>query len=79
MTLGIDPIHFGIMMVLNLCIGVCTPPVGSVLFVGVGVAKTTIAKVFFPLLPFFLAMLLGLLLITLIPELTLWLPSVFGL
>ncbi|AKP53160.1 TRAP transporter large permease [Cyclobacterium amurskyense] len=78
-TLGIDPIHFGIMMVLNLCIGVCTPPVGSVLFVGVGVAKTTIAKVFFPLLPFFLAMLLGLLLITLIPELTLWLPSVFGL
>ncbi|GAB3005368.1 TRAP transporter large permease subunit [uncultured Cyclobacterium sp.] len=78
-TLGIDPVHFGIMMVLNLCIGVCTPPVGSVLFIGVGVAKTTIAKVFFPLLPFFLAMLLGLLIITLVPELTLWLPSVFGL
>lgn len=78
-TLGIDPVHFGIMMVLNLCIGVCTPPVGSVLFIGVGVAKTTIAKVFFPLLPFFVAMLLGLLIITLVPELTLWLPSVFGL
>lgn len=78
-TLGIDPVHFGIMMVLNLCIGVCTPPVGSVLFIGVGVAKTTIAKVFFPLLPFFIAMLLGLLIITLVPELTLWLPSVFGL
>lgn len=78
-SIGIDPVHFGIMMVLNLCIGVCTPPVGSVLFIGVGVAKTTIAKVFFPLLPFFLAMLLGLLIITLVPELTLWLPSVFGL
>ena len=78
-TLGIDPVHFGIIMVLNLCIGVCTPPVGSVLFIGVGVAKTTIAKVFLPLLPFFLAMLLGLLIITLVPELTLWLPSVFGL
>lgn len=78
-TLGIDPVHFGIMMVLNLCIGICTPPVGSVLFIGVGVAKTSIAKVFLPLLPFFLAMILGLLVITLIPELTLWLPGLFGL
>lgn len=78
-TIGIDPVHFGIIMVLNLCIGICTPPVGSVLFIGVGVAKTTIAKVFLPLLPFFLAMILGLIVITLIPELTLWLPGLFGL
>ncbi|SEI93563.1 TRAP transporter, DctM subunit [Cyclobacterium xiamenense] len=78
-TLGIDPVHFGIMMVLNLCIGVCTPPVGSVLFIGVGVAKTSIAKVFLPLLPFFFAMILGLLVITLFPELSLWLPRLFGL
>ncbi len=78
-SMGIDPVHFGIMMVLNLCIGVCTPPVGSVLFVGVGVARTTIAKVFLPLLPFFIAMILGLLIITLWPQLTLWLPSLFGL
>ncbi|MBD3629330.1 TRAP transporter large permease [Cyclobacterium sp.] len=78
-TLGIDPVHFGIMMVLNLCIGICTPPVGSVLFIGVGVARTSIAKVFLPLLPFFLAMILGLLVITLVPELTLWLPGLFGL
>ncbi|MEX2511554.1 MAG: TRAP transporter large permease [Cyclobacteriaceae bacterium] len=78
-ALGIDPVHFGIIMVLNLCIGICTPPVGSVLFIGVGVAKTTIAKVFLPLLPFFLAMILGLIVITLVPELTLWLPSLFGL
>ena len=78
-SLGIDPIHFGIIMVTNLCIGVCTPPVGSVLFIGVGVAKTTIAKVFFPILPFFLAMILGLVMITLWPQLSLWLPSLFGL
>lgn len=78
-SLGIDPIHFGIIMVTNLCIGVCTPPVGSVLFIGVGVANTTIAKVFMPLLPFFLAMVLGLVMITLWPQLSLWLPSMFGL
>lgn len=78
-SLGIDPIHFGIIMVTNLCIGVCTPPVGSVLFIGVGVAKTTIAKVFLPILPFFLAMVIGLVMITIWPQLSLWLPSLFGL
>jgi tripartite ATP-independent transporter DctM subunit len=78
-SLGIDPVHFGIIMVLNLCIGVCTPPVGSVLFIGVGVAKTSIAKVFLPLLPFFLVMVLGLIILTLWPQMTLWLPSLFGL
>lgn len=78
-SLGIDPIHFGIIMVTNLCIGVCTPPVGSVLFIGVGVAKTTIAKVFLPILPFFLAMIIGLAMITIWPQLSLWLPSLFGL
>lgn len=77
--LGIDPVHFGIIMILNLCIGLCTPPVGSVLFVGVGVAKTSIEKVIRPLLPLFVAMILALFLITYIPELTLWLPSIFDL
>ncbi|MFI0430305.1 TRAP transporter large permease [Mariniflexile sp. HMF6888] len=77
--LGMDPIHFGIIMVLNLCIGLCTPPVGSVLFVGVGVANTTIAKVIKPLMPLFLAMILVLFLVTYVPELSLWLPRVFGL
>ncbi|UCS92469.1 TRAP transporter large permease subunit [Echinicola marina] len=77
--LGIDPVHFGIIMVLNLCIGLCTPPVGSVLFIGVGVAKTSIAKVVRPLLPFFVAMIIGLIIITLFPQMTLWLPSLFGL
>ncbi|UII27287.1 TRAP transporter large permease [Fulvivirga maritima] len=76
--LGMDPIHFGIVMVLNLCIGLCTPPVGSVLFVGVGVAKTSIQKVIKPLLPLFVAMLLVLILVTYVPQLSLWLPDVFG-
>ena len=75
--LGIDPTHFGIIMVLNLCIGLCTPPVGSVLFVGVGVAETSITKVIKPLLPLFIAMIISLLIVTYIPELSLWLPELF--
>jgi len=77
--LGMDPVHFGIIMVLNLCIGLCTPPVGSVLFVGVGVAQTTIQKVIKPLLPLFVAMIVALFLVTYFPELSLWLPSLFNL
>jgi tripartite ATP-independent transporter DctM subunit len=76
--LGMDPTHFGIVMVLNLCIGLCTPPVGSVLFVGVSVAGTTIQKVVRPLLPLFLAMLFSLLLVTYWPMLSLYLPRLFG-
>ena len=76
--LGIDPVQFGIIMVLNLCIGLCTPPVGGVLFIGVGVAETTIAKVIRPLLPFFAAMIVALLLVSYVPELSLWLPGLFG-
>lgn len=77
--LGMDPTHFGIIMVLNLCIGLCTPPVGSVLFVGVGVAGTTIQKVIRPLMPLFIAMLAALLVVTYVPALSLWLPSLFNL
>ncbi len=76
---GMDPIHFGIMMVLNLCIGLCTPPVGSVLFVGCSVAKIKIQSVIRPLLPLFITMLIGLLLITFIPQISLWLPTKLGL
>lgn len=78
-ALGLDPVHFGIIMVLNLCIGLCTPPVGSVLFVGVGIAKTSIEKVVKPLLPLFIAMIVALFLVTYFPELSLWLPRQFGL
>ncbi|MBS9461829.1 TRAP transporter large permease [Flagellimonas sp. 389] len=78
-VLGLDPVHFGIIMVLNLCIGLCTPPVGSVLFVGVGIAKTSIEKVVKPLLPLFIAMIIALFLVTYFPGLSLWLPRQFGL
>jgi len=77
--LGVDPVHFGIIMVLNLCIGICTPPVGSLLFVGVSVAKTSITKVIKPLLPLFIAMLIALMLVTFWPDLSLWLPRLFDL
>lgn len=76
--LGIDPTHFGIIMILNLSLGLCTPPVGSVLFVGVGVANTTIVKVIKPLLPLFCAMIVALLLVTYFPQISLWLPRLFG-
>ena len=76
--LGIDPVHFGIIMVLNLCIGLCTPPVGSILFIGVGVANTTIERVVRPLLPLFLAMVISLVIVTFVPGLSLWLPRLFG-
>ena len=76
--LGVDPTHFGIIMVLNLCIGICTPPVGTVLFVGVSVAGTTITRVLRPLLPLYLAMVAALLVVTYVPGLALWLPRLFG-
>jgi tripartite ATP-independent transporter DctM subunit len=76
--LGVNPIHFGIVMVLNLCIGLCTPPVGSVLFVGCSIGGTRISRVLKPLLPLYFAMILSLLLITFIPEISLILPKLFG-
>jgi len=76
--LGIDPIHFGIIMVMNLSVGLCTPPVGSVLFIGCSVAKIGIEKVIRPLLPLFAAMILVLMLVTYFPQISLWLPRVFG-
>lgn len=76
---GVDPIHFGLIMIFNLCIGLCTPPVGSVLFIGCSVAQTTLRQVIRPLLPFFAAMVIVLLLVTYVPALSLWLPSILGL
>lgn len=77
--LGMSPLHFGIMMVLNLCIGLCTPPVGSVLFVGCSIAKTSIAALVRPLMPMYVAMILSLMLITYIPAISEFLPTYFGL
>lgn len=76
-NLGVDPVHFGMIMVMNLCVGLCTPPVGSVLFIGVGVAKTSIQKVMKPLLPLYVVMFIVLLMVTYIPEISLWLPKLF--
>jgi TRAP-type C4-dicarboxylate transport system permease large subunit len=75
--LGLSPIHFGIIMVLNLSVGLCTPPVGSVLFIGCSVAKVRIETVIKPLLPMFLAMIAVLLMVTYLPQLSLWLPQLF--
>ena len=77
-AMGVDPIHFGIIMVLNLSVGLCTPPVGSVLFIGCSVAGLSIDKVIKPLLPMFIAMVIVLILDTYFPQISLWLPARFG-
>lgn len=73
--LGMDPVHFGILMTFNLSIGICTPPVGSTLFVGCSVAGVKIDKVIKPLLPFYAVLILTLFMVTFIPQLSLWLPQ----
>ena len=78
-ALGMDPVHFGIVLVLNLCIGLCTPPVGTILFVGSGVANVSVTKVIKPLLPFLLIMIIVLMLVSFIPEISLFLPRLFNL
>ena len=77
--LGMSPLHFGIMMVLNLCIGLCTPPVGSILFVGCAIAKTSISQIVRPMMPMSVALFLALMLVTYVPDLSESLPRFFGL
>ena len=77
--LGLHPVHFGIMLVSNLCIGICTPPVGSVLFIGCGIAKVKIEEVIKELIPFFIGLIITLLMITYIPWISLGLPKLFKL
>jgi tripartite ATP-independent transporter DctM subunit len=77
--LGIHPVHFGLIMIANLCIGLCTPPVGTCLFVGCGVGETTIVKVAKPLLPFFAAMIVALMFVTYIPQVSLFIPELLKL
>ena len=73
--MGMDPVHFGIMMVFNLCIGILTPPVGSALFIGCSVGKVSIDKVIVQLIPFFVVLFITLMLVTYIPQLSLFLPN----
>ncbi|MDO4297779.1 MAG: TRAP transporter large permease [Lachnospiraceae bacterium] len=76
--LGMNTVHFGIMMIFNLCIGTITPPVGTTLFVGVKVGGVKIETVFKQLLVYFVAIFAVLMLVTYIPQLSLWLPSLMG-
>ena len=73
--LGIDPVHFGMIMILNLGIGLITPPVGPTLFVGCAIGKVTMEQVSKELWPFYGAMCVSLLLVTYIPAISLWLPG----
>lgn len=73
--IGVDPVHFGMIMLVNLGIGLITPPVGAVLFVGAAVGKVTIENTVKALLPFYLALFTVLLAVTYIPAISLWLPS----
>ncbi len=77
--LGVDPVQFGMIMMVNLGMGLITPPVGGVLFVGSAIAKVPIEQVIKALYPFFGAMLFVLALVTYVPAISLWLPGVFGL
>lgn len=76
---GLHPLHFGIIMIMNLNIGLCTPPVGTCLFLGCGIAETTVTKVIRHILPFFASMVITLLIIIYVPEISMWLPEKLGL
>jgi tripartite ATP-independent transporter DctM subunit len=79
MNFGVDPVHFGMIMMLNLGIGLCHPPVGAILFVGCAVGKVTIEEVMRRIWPFYGVMFVVLMLVTYIPAISLWLPRLLGL
>ena len=76
---GVDPVHFGMIMLLNLGIGLCNPPVGAILFVGCAVGRVTIEQVVREIWPFYAVMFLVLMLVTYIPSISLWLPRMLSL
>ena len=78
LKVGIDPVHFGVVMTLNLMIGLLHPPLGMVLFVLSRIAKLSIERTTMAILPWLIPLLMSLIAITLIPELTLWLPRHYG-
>jgi tripartite ATP-independent transporter DctM subunit len=75
LKMGMDPVHFGIMLLMNLCIGLCTPPVGSALFVGSAVGKIPIERAAKGCVPFYISMLITLMMVTYIPAITMFLPN----
>lgn len=76
-SIGINPIQFGIIVVLNCGIGLLTPPVGSVLYIGTAISKLPMERVVKAILPFYICMIIALLLVTFVPAISLWLPSLF--
>lgn len=78
-VIGMHPIQFGVMLIFNLAIGLCTPPVGSALFVGCAIGKTPLERTSIKTLPMFAVMIFALLLVTFVPEVTLWLPKLLGM
>jgi TRAP-type C4-dicarboxylate transport system permease large subunit len=78
LKVGIDPVHFGVVMTLNLMIGLLHPPLGMVLFVLSRIAKLSLERTTMAILPWLIPLLMSLIAITLIPEITLWLPRVTG-
>jgi len=78
-SLGIDPVHFGMIMMLNLGIGLCHPPVGAILFVGCAVGQVTMEQVMRRIWPFYGVMFAVLMLVTYIPAISLWLPHLLGM
>ena len=77
--LGVDPIHYGMFLILNLCIGTITPPVGTGLFVGASVGNVKIEHLIKPLIPFYIAIFILLMIITFVPQISLFLPRLLGL
>jgi len=75
LKMGMDPTHFGIMLLLNLCIGLCTPPVGSALYVGSAIGKISIERASKGCIPFYISMFITLMLVTYIPAITMFLPN----
>lgn len=79
LELGVDPIHFGLMMTFNLCLGTITPPVGVILFVGARVGRMKVEPVITRLLPFYLPLVIGLLLIMFVPQISMFIPDLLGM
>ena len=73
-AIGMDPVHFGVVMIFNLAVGLCTPPVGSALFVGCAIGKTPIERTAKNMMPLYLTMVIVLMLVTYIPDVSLLLP-----
>ena len=78
-TFGVDPVHFGMIMLLNLGIGLLTPPVGATLFVGCAVGKVSMQEVMRGIWPFYAVMFVVLMLVTYVPAISLWFPRMLGM